>query len=210
MRPFIIPLVAATAIVASGVAAHAQSNPTADQMIQALAPGAGSPLIGHTRGIRPAKPAGVAGAVTMPAATPASVSAPISAPVAAAARAPAVSSDASPSINLTVQFATGSAALTPQAVRTLDQLGRALSSPTLASYHFRIEGHTDTVGTKDANRILSQTRADAVVAYLTSKFGVDKARLEAIGRGSDALKVATPDQTPEPRNRRVQVINTGA
>lgn len=206
MRPFIIPVVAAAAFVASGVAAHAQSNPTADQMIQALAPGAGSPLIGHTRGIRPAKPAGAVESATAPAATPASASA----PVAAAARAPAVSSDASPSINLTVQFATGSAALTPQAVRTLDQLGRALSSPTLASYHFRIEGHTDTVGTKEANRVLSQTRADAVVAYLASKFGVDKARLEAVGRGSDALKVATPDQIPEPRNRRVQVINTGA
>ncbi len=206
MRPFIIPLVAAAAILASGVATHAQSNPTADQMIQALAPGAGSPLLGHTRGIRPAKPAGVAGAVTMPAATPASVSA----PVAAAASPPAVSSDASPSINLTVQFATGSATLTPQAVRTLDQLGRALSSPRLAAYHFRIEGHTDTVGTKEVNRALSQARADAVVAYLGSKFNVDAARLEAVGRGSDALKVATPDQTPEPRNRRVQVINTGA
>ncbi len=205
MRPFIIPIIAVAAVVTFGVAAHAQSNPTADQMIQALAPGAGSPLIGHTRGIRPAKPAGVADAVATPAALPASASAPV-----AAASPPAVSSDASPSINLTVQFATGSATLTPQAVRTLDQLGRALSSPTLASYHFRIEGHTDTVGSKDANHILSQARADTVVAYLASKFSVAATRLEAVGRGSDALKIATPDQTPEPRNRRVQVINTGA
>jgi outer membrane protein OmpA-like peptidoglycan-associated protein len=39
---------------------------------------------------------------------------------------------------------------------------------------------------------------------------VSATRLEAVGRGQEALKVPTPDQTPEPRNRRVQVINIGA
>ena len=51
-----------------------------------------------------------------------------------------------PAVSLNIQFATGSADLTPAAIRSLDQLGQALSTPTLAAYHFRIEGHTDTVG----------------------------------------------------------------
>ena len=55
--------------------------------------------------------------------------------------------------------ATDAAVLTPDAMRTLDDLGRALSSKELAGYRSRIEGHTDTVGSRDYNRLLSERRA---------------------------------------------------
>jgi outer membrane protein OmpA-like peptidoglycan-associated protein len=113
-------------------------------------------------------------------------------------------------VSLTVNFATGSAELTPDAIRTLDELGRALASRELSSYRFRIEGHTDTVGSRDYNRALSQRRALAVVDYVSRKYGVEADRLQAIGMGDTGLLVQTPPQTPEPRNRRVQVINIGA
>ena len=51
-------------------------------------------------------------------------------------------------------------------IRTLDELGRALASKDLAAYRFRIEGHTDTVGSRDYNRALSERRAEAVVDYV--------------------------------------------
>jgi outer membrane protein OmpA-like peptidoglycan-associated protein len=114
------------------------------------------------------------------------------------------------SADLTVQFATGSAELTPQATRVLDELGKALTSRDLSAYRFRIAGHTDTVGTPEMNKALSDQRAAAVAAYLESKFGVPAARLETVGMGEADLAVATPPQTPEPRNRRVQVINLGS
>ena len=117
---------------------------------------------------------------------------------------------AAPSVNLTVQFANGSAALTPAAVKTLSELGRALSSSTLTSYRFRIEGHTDTVGDAEANRALSERRAQSVVAFLTSHFGIEGARLEPVGLGEEGLLVQTPPNTAEARNRRVQVVNLGA
>jgi hypothetical protein len=60
-----------------------------------------------------------------------------------------------PAINLSVQFATGSADLTAQAIHVLDNLGKALNDQTLAGYRFRIEGHTDTVGTREYNKDLS-------------------------------------------------------
>ena len=85
-------------------------------------------------------------------------------------------------MNLTIEFRTGSADLTPQASRTLDELGRALSSSQLAGYRFRIEGHTDTVGTQEANQALSERRAAEVVEYISTHFNVDKTRLE---RGRD-------------------------
>ena len=46
--------------------------------------------------------------------------------------------------------------------------------------------------------------------YIVTKFGVQASRLQAVGMGEQGLLVSTPDQTPEPRNRRVQVINLGA
>jgi OmpA-OmpF porin, OOP family len=114
------------------------------------------------------------------------------------------------SVSLNIEFATGSDALTPQAIRALDQLGRALATPTLAAYHFRIEGHTDTVGTPGFNKSLSERRAEAVVNYLTTKYQIDASRLQAVGMGENGLLVATPDQTPEARNRRVLVVNMGS
>jgi hypothetical protein len=49
-----------------------------------------------------------------------------------------------------------------------------------------------------------------VVNYLANNFRVDRNRVEAIGMGVDGLLIPTPDQTPESRNRRVQVVNLGS
>jgi OOP family OmpA-OmpF porin len=110
---------------------------------------------------------------------------------------------------LYIQFATGSAELTPQAMAMLDLVGEVLGSRKLADSRFRIEGHTDTVGTKEYNQRLSERRAASVAAYIERKFGVSRSRLVAVGLGSEHPLVTTPDQTPEARNRRVQVINAG-
>ena len=117
---------------------------------------------------------------------------------------------ARPSVNLTVNFPAGSAELTPAARASLDALGKALASSDLANFRFRIEGHTDNVGSREVNRTLSQRRAEAVVSYLTSQYNVAPARLEAVGMGQERPLIETPPQTPEARNRRVQVINLGA
>jgi outer membrane protein OmpA-like peptidoglycan-associated protein len=182
--------------------AGAQTSPSADQIINALKP---TPQALHgaaTRGIRPLAPGGgtdVVPAVTSPkAATP------------AVTRATAAAPAEAPSVNLYVPFENGSAELTPAATASLDELGKALSSTSLSSYKFRIEGHTDTVGSKGYNQSLSERRAAAVSAYLEQKYGLSQNRLVTVGLGSDHLLVPTPDQTPEPRNRRVTVINLGA
>ena len=112
-------------------------------------------------------------------------------------------------ISLTVTFASGSAGLGPEAGRVLDNLGRALGSARLASYRFRVEGHTDTVGPAAMNQVLSERRAAAVRDFLIRRHGVDPARIEAVGLGETQLLVATQDETAEPRNRRVQVVNLG-
>jgi outer membrane protein OmpA-like peptidoglycan-associated protein len=116
---------------------------------------------------------------------------------------------APPSARLAVEFATGSAALTPQATASLNQLGIALTSPALAAYRFKIIGHTDTTGDPAVNQSLSTQRATAVEAYLEDKFNIEPTRLTAIGVGESNLAVPTPPNTPEPRNRLVQIVNLG-
>jgi outer membrane protein OmpA-like peptidoglycan-associated protein len=123
--------------------------------------------------------------------------------------APAAPSAAAPSVSLTVNFATGSAELTPSAERTLDSLGKALNDPKLIHDRFRIEGHTDTVGSAASNQVLSTRRADRVAQYLEDKFGIARSRLKPVGMGEHGLLVPTPPQTAEARNRRVLVVNEG-
>jgi outer membrane protein OmpA-like peptidoglycan-associated protein len=181
--------------------ALAQSNPSADQILQGLKPGA-------TRGIRPSQ-----SAPTPPAAAPATGSGtpvPAPSPHTSATATPTPATPEAPTVSLTVEFATGSAQLTPQAMATLNELGKALASPELAGNKFRIEGHTDTVGSRELNQTLSERRANSVVDYLVRKFTIDRSRLEPVGMGEEGLAVPTPPQTPEPRNRRVQVVNLSA
>jgi OmpA-OmpF porin, OOP family len=178
--------------------ALAQSNPSAQQLINQLKP-SGS-LSDTTRGIKPITP-GEAPAQTMQA-NPASMPA-MSAPAAPQAM------PTSPSANLIVDFPSGSADLTPHAKAILDQLGKALTSQQLAAYNFKIVGHTDTVGAAGQNQALSVQRADAVKSYLESKFNVADTRLQASGVGEADLAVQTPPNTPERRNRRVEIINIG-
>lgn len=203
-------LLAALFVSSLALPALAQSNPSAADIIKSLKP---TGTIGSgTRGIRPAT-SGNPAALPAPASSPppaTSAGAPASAKAArtAAARPPAPV--AAPSANLEVQFATNSADLTPAARATLDQLGKALSSADLSGFRFRIEGHTDTVGSPDMNRALSARRADAVVAYLASVYHIDPAHLQAVGMGEADLAVPTGTQVAEPRNRRVKVVNLGA
>jgi outer membrane protein OmpA-like peptidoglycan-associated protein len=190
-------------ITLAGAGGIARAQQSADSIINALKP-TGNLVTAPTRGIRLG---GTAAPATPSATRPVSTSA-----TAAHPRAPAQASTspAGPSVNLTVNFPTGSAELTAAARASLDNLGKALASSELANFRFRIEGHTDTVGSREENKLLSQRRAEAVVSYLSSQYHVAPSRLEAVGMGEDDPLVPTPPQTPEARNRRVQVINLGA
>jgi len=185
-----IALAAALPLLFCGAA---KADPSVDDILSALKPKAGS-LNGTTRGIRAITPTTVAPGGTTPVWRATTV-------------APAA--DDGPSLDLNIVFHSGSAELTPASEGMLAKLGKALENPTLSSYRFRIEGHTDTVGTPEQNKALSQARAEKVATFLESKFGVSPDRLEAVGVGEDGLLVPTPDQTAEARNRRVHVVNLG-
>jgi OmpA-OmpF porin, OOP family len=93
-------------------------------------------------------------------------------------------------------------AIRPDAKPELDRIADVMIADT--STQFLVWGFTDTVGTAEYNLKLSERRADAVADYLVSK-GVSRDRLVTKGFGKTNLAVETPDQTPEPRNRRVEI-----
>lgn len=103
-------------------------------------------------------------------------------------------------VDLFVTFEFNSEALTPQAKANLDQFAAALKDPTIKGAHFAIDGFTDATGTEQYNLGLSERRANAVVAYLTS-LGVDASTLTAKGWGKAKPRVPDPYS---PENRRVE------
>ena len=105
--------------------------------------------------------------------------------------------------DLRVTFVTGSAELTESGQREAQKFAAALSSPLLQGMRFTIEGHTDAVGSRAANQDLSRRRSAAVVDYLVGK-GVDRARFDTVGYGSDRpLDGISPAAA---LNRRVEVV----
>lgn len=65
-------------------------------------------------------------------------------------------------------------------------------------------GHTDTTGDIDSNFDLGMRRAE-LIRDLLVKSGLDAAQIEVASHGEADLLVRTPDNIPEPRNRRVEV-----
>ena len=184
-------------------AAHAQSSgPSAQQIIQALKPTGN--VSSTTRGIVPLAQGTAQAAPAPSVAKPAAMRMKTTAPAAISHAAAQ-----SPSINLNIDFELGSAKLTPKAVTELDRLGQALTDKSLAAYHFRVVGHTDTTGASATNLALSRARAAAVKTYLMSKFGIPATRLQATGVGEADLLVPTGPNVANRANRRVQIINTG-
>ena len=67
-----------------------------------------------------------------------------------------------------------------------------------------VVGHTDTMGRSKKNVELGMKRA-ATVRDLLIGAGLDRKLIEVTSHGERDLLIPTPDGTPEPRNRRVEI-----
>jgi len=103
-----------------------------------------------------------------------------------------------------ILFDSGSDKIKGESFKTLKEIGRLLEDdPDL---RLSIEGHTDSDGSDDGNQALSQSRANAVMDYLTAKYSISAERLEARGWGES--KPIDTNDTPEGKanNRRVELV----
>lgn len=103
-----------------------------------------------------------------------------------------------------LEFQTGSSDLGAGPYASLDELGAWLAANPSA--RIVLVGHTDAVGSLDANTSLSQRRAASVADRLVSAFGTDPAQMQAAGAGY--LSPVASNLTAEGRaaNRRVEVV----
>jgi outer membrane protein OmpA-like peptidoglycan-associated protein len=99
-------------------------------------------------------------------------------------------------------FESGGARLTAASLALLPEILE--STKQRATVDMSITGHSDTVGKADVNEALSLKRAQAVADLIQSK-GLRVEELTVESHGERNLLVPTPDETPEPRNRRVEV-----
>lgn len=99
-------------------------------------------------------------------------------------------------------FETGGAELTAQSKALLPQILERTRART--ALDMSVIGHTDTVGRADVNEALALRRANAIAGQLR-QLGLQNAVLTVESHGKRNLLVATPDETPEPRNRRVEI-----
>ena len=115
-----------------------------------------------------------------------------------------------PVIHLQIPFELNQYLISPRAMPYLQALGEALSKAELRGYIFEIQGHTCSLGSDKVNDWLSQMRAESVMEYLTSYFGLSPKQLHAVGYGK-RKPLPDGDNAPEEgriKNRRVSVVNT--
>jgi outer membrane protein OmpA-like peptidoglycan-associated protein len=108
-----------------------------------------------------------------------------------------------PMADVAVTFGFDKAVLTKADREQLDAFAARLGSAK--GFILEVTGGTDSTGPAQYNYELSQRRADAVVEYLASKYGIPAHRFYLIGIGKD--KAPAPNTTAGGRrqNRRVEV-----
>jgi OmpA-OmpF porin, OOP family len=102
-----------------------------------------------------------------------------------------------------ILFDFGTATLSPDSAPTLDEMAKLLSdAPEVAVY---IVGHTDNVGSFEANLALSRARAEAVVAALGAR-GIDPARTVPAGVADLSPVASNATDAGRQMNRRVEMV----
>lgn len=105
-------------------------------------------------------------------------------------------------VNFTLYFKFESDELTEESLELVPNILSAVkkrSDPEVA-----VVGHTDTLGPPKTNVELAMKRA-AFVGKLLVAAGLPASTIELASHGEAALLIRTPDETPEPRNRRVEI-----
>jgi outer membrane protein OmpA-like peptidoglycan-associated protein len=105
----------------------------------------------------------------------------------------------------TITFGFGTADIKEDQIEKLESVANAMLKllEKNPGETFLIEGHTDAVGTDQANLVLSDKRAESIAGALTNAFGVPSENLSTQGYGERYLKVKTTK--PEELNRRVAI-----
>jgi OmpA-OmpF porin, OOP family len=103
-----------------------------------------------------------------------------------------------------IYFDSGKAEIKPESDTAIAQISILLKNNE--SLKLYVVGHTDNVGTIEANTKLSKDRADAVVNTLIAKYGIPAVRLKSFGVASLAPVASNDTEEGKTKNRRVELV----
>src|SRR5690606_1185189 len=102
----------------------------------------------------------------------------------------------------TILFNSGKATIKVESTNVLIDIIKILNEYPHAK--FTIEGHTDSIGSEQANQKLSEERALSVKNFLVEK-GIDGARLKSLGYGESKPIATNMYNAGRAENRRVEI-----
>lgn len=102
-----------------------------------------------------------------------------------------------------VLFDTAKSTLKPGADSVMDRVAAFMTKN--ADTKVMIEGHTDSRGSDEYNQELSKRRAEAVRDALASR-GIQRDRVEAVGKGEGFPVASNDDAAGRQQNRRVEIV----
>ncbi|MBA2339540.1 MAG: OmpA family protein [Pyrinomonadaceae bacterium] len=112
---------------------------------------------------------------------------------------------------VTINFRVGSSVLSPESKAQLSQV--ATQALTIRGYIIEVRGFADATGGVEANRRLSQQRADAVVRYMVENHNIPLRRITTpFGYGESQAVADNTTRDGRAQNRRVEVkvlVNRG-
>jgi outer membrane protein OmpA-like peptidoglycan-associated protein len=114
----------------------------------------------------------------------------------------ALSSLPAPPVRFTLHFRLGSEDLTDESRALVTDVIQAIQRRSTP--YVTVVGHTDTTGKDAENFSLGRARGQ-VVRDLLIRAGLAASSIEVLSLGERDLLIQTPDETPEPRNRRVEI-----
>jgi outer membrane protein OmpA-like peptidoglycan-associated protein len=103
-----------------------------------------------------------------------------------------------------IYFDSGKSEIKPESDAAIEQISILLKNDEALKLY--VVGHTDNVGTTDANMKLSKERADAVVNSLVTKYQISGTRLKAYGVASLAPVASNATEEGKSKNRRVELV----
>ena len=103
-----------------------------------------------------------------------------------------------------IYFDTGKSEIKPESDAAIAEIAKLLTSN--AALKLYVVGHTDNVGSFDANTKLSKDRADAVAKVLSAKHAISAERLKPHGVASLSPVTSNDTEDGRAKNRRVELV----
>lgn len=103
-----------------------------------------------------------------------------------------------------VQFSPNSTTINKKSASLLDRVDKVLG--TVGASAISVEGHTDSTGTPETNREVSEKRAEAVQNYMINKGSISSNQIKAVGMGDESPISDNKTSRGRAENRRIDLV----